>query len=357
MNEKLYYLWLDSISGVGNKTFIKLIDYFESPKNIYNANTHDFREIDNLKDTTINNIINAQNEQYLEQILKKLEKYNVRTVTILDNNYPEELRFLENPPNILYIRGELDLCNLNGLAIVGSRRPRQQGKKIAYDISKDIASKGIVVISGLASGIDYLAHKGALDAKGKTVAVLGCSVDICYPSSHDYMMRKIIEQGSAVISEYPLGTSPVAGNFPNRNRIISGLSNGVLVVEAAENSGTFITVNHALDQGKQVYAIPGDIYDSKCKGTNYLIKQGATPITCASDLYYDLKISETTNIEYNHTEEEEYILSIINDRQPIHYDVLLSLSKYDINKTMSIVTMLEINEAIEKLSGNILIKK
>ena len=211
--------------------------------------------------------------------------YQIKTLNLGDSNYPEKLLHIYSKPNKLYVLGDETILNDKSIAVIGCRECSKEGAKIAYELSYGLAKKGLIIVSGLAKGIDTFSHKGAIDAKGKTIAVLGSGLDVIYPKENKELYKKIINTGGAVISEYPVETPPHKYHFPARNRIISGLSDGVLVVEAKKRSGTMITVEHALDQGKDIYAVPGNIYNENSYGTNELIKQGAIPVTCIDDFW------------------------------------------------------------------------
>lgn len=206
----------------------------------------------------------------------------VEEITINSQEYPQKLKEIYDPPKRLYVLGNKGLLKKKGIAIVGSRKSTLYGQKMAYNISKELSENGIIVISGLALGIDTCAHIGGLD--GKTIAVLGSGIDNIYPKANIELARKIIKKGGCIISEYPLGTKPKRLNFPQRNRIISGLAEGIVVVEANNKSGALITVDYALEQGKEVFAVPGDVIRKQSEGTNKLIQDGATLVTSAKDI-------------------------------------------------------------------------
>ena len=214
----------------------------------------------------------------------KIDKSKIKIIKLLDNNYPKELKNIYEKPQTIYLIGNEKLLNYKSIAIIGCRDCTDYGKNNAYKFAYELAKKGICIISGLARGIDTFAHLGALKAKGKTIAVLGCGLDIVYPPENFNLYKDILKNDGAIITEYPLGTKPEKFNFPKRNRIISGLSDGVLVIEAKKKSGTSITVNYALEQGKDIYAIPGNISNANSYGTNELIKEGAIPVTNIDDI-------------------------------------------------------------------------
>ena len=215
-----------------------------------------------------------------------LDKSRIKIIKIEDKNYPEKLKNIYNPPKVLYVLGNEKILNETTIAIVGSRDCTKYGAQNAYKFAHEISKRNICVISGFARGIDAYAHKGALLEKGKTIAVLGCGLDIIYPSENFELYKKIVQVGGAIITEYPLGTKPEKYHFPERNRIISGLAEKILVIEAKERSGALITVNYALEQGKDVYAIPGNITNINSIGTNEIIKEGAFLVTNIQDIVW-----------------------------------------------------------------------
>ena len=211
-------------------------------------------------------------------------KYRIIRLDFNSKYYPVKLKNISSPPKELFCLGNLELLNCKSIAVIGSRNYSGYGERAAKEFSYNLAKEDVCIVSGMARGIDSFAHEAALDAKGKTVAVLGSGLDIIYPRENKILYENIIKNNGLIISEYPLGTKPSRQNFPARNRIISGLSDGVLVIEARKNSGTSITVDFALDQGKDVFVIPGNIYSKTSDGTNFLIKEGAIPVTSYKDI-------------------------------------------------------------------------
>ncbi|MDK2917375.1 MAG: processing protein [Candidatus Petromonas sp.] len=359
MKEKDCYIWLNSIQGVGHKTIEKILNYFGALLPLWTSPNNEIYKIPHLQKHIADKIIEHRDIKFVENYKQKMKKKNVISIIKEEESYPISLRNTYDPPYILNLIGSITKKDQTALAIVGSRRATPYGKNIAYKFAKDLVKYGITVVSGMAYGIDSAAHKGALDGGGRTIAVLGCGVDICYPKSNYKLMKDIINNG-AIVSEYPLGTQPTPGNFPQRNRIISGLSKAVLVVEAGLKSGSLITVDYALEQGKDVFAVPGNINSNFSKGTNKLIKEGAKPVTCIEDILEEFNISNKisdNNTDIELSDLEKKIFKVIEDKQPIHMDLIgaiLHLNPSDIN---SIITILEIKGIIEQLPGKIIITK
>jgi DNA processing protein len=292
----------------------------------------------------------------LEREFSLLKTMGAEVITIRDRSYPEPLRSIPDPPLVLYRKGSLN-PGLDSMAIVGSRRATAEGMHLSEKVAETLSSLGVTIVSGLARGIDASAHRGALKGKAKTVAVLGCGLDICYPPENKHLFERISEEGS-ILTEYGLGTRPLARNFPERNRIIAGLSRGVLVVEAAERSGSLITARLGVEYGKGVMAIPGSIFDDDYRGTNSLIKQGAKLVANVADVlaecFPDLSLAEEQPIVMN--SREDYIYSMIGSRK-VHVDEVIEKSKLAPKDVMATLTMLELKEAIREVAGGFYIRK
>jgi DNA processing protein len=280
-----------------------------------------------------------------------------RKITINDKDYPSHLKEIHNPPKQLYIKGEIKNQDKVAIAIVGTRKYSAYGKQVTLDITSKLAKLGITIVSGLARGIDTFAHKAALEAGGRTIAVLGSGMDQkSFSPSCNYALGEEIVKNGAVVTEYPEGTIGAIYTFPERNRIVSGLSLGVLVVEAPEKSGALITANLALEQNKEVFAIPGNIYDENSQGTHKLIKQGAKLVACVEDILEELNLthllSEPPKIKTKpENKEEEIILSILS-LQPTHIDDVVKISKLPTSAVNSTLTILEIKGTIRNLGKN-----
>ena len=284
MDNEKYWIWLSRIEGLGCIRKKKLLDMFKTPEAIWNLKFEDIMSINGFGEKIANEILKKEYKANLNKYLDYMKKYNIHIISIYDKEYPNKLRNIYDVPVTLYVKGNVSILNEESIAIVGCRDCSNYGKEVARKISYDLASFNINIISGMAKGIDSYAHIGCLEKKGKTIAVLGSGLDRIYPKENEALYNKIISSGGAIVSEYVIGTKIDKINFPARNRIISGLSDGVVVVEAKQKSGTLITVDFALEQGKNVFVVPGNITSKNSEGTNDLIKQGAKCITSAQDV-------------------------------------------------------------------------
>lgn len=269
-----YALWLANISGIGNQKIKYLLQECRNAQEVYFLKERYLEKIYGIDEEDVNRIIKSRNTWNLDEELWKLEERQIRFVSWEQPEFPEKLRKILSAPYALYYRGKLPDPDRRSVAIVGARGRSEYGCSIARELAQKLAKNGIDVISGMARGIDADGHIGALDAGGETYAVLGCGVNVCYPTQNRFLYEKISQSGG-LISEYPPGTAPKAALFPARNRIISGLSDCVVVVEAREKSGSLITADYAIEQGKDVFAVPGRIKDSLSRGCNRLIHEGA----------------------------------------------------------------------------------
>lgn len=282
-----YWIWLASVEGLGPVKKFALLNKFETAKRIYNATEKEILKVDGMSDKIVQNMQKAKDAKLLEKYEKYILKNDIKIINISDDNYPAKLKNIYAPPITIFAKGDISLLNSKSIAIVGSREPSKYGIYVAEKFSKELSKEGVTIVSGLARGIDTFAHVGALSSFGKTIAVLGSGIDVVYPKENAKYYREISEKG-LIISEYIVGTAPESKNFPQRNRIISGLSDGVLVVEARKNSGTMITTDFALEQGKELYVIPGNITSNLSAGTNNLIKEGAKLVTDVYEILEDL---------------------------------------------------------------------
>jgi len=279
------WLTLQSIDGVGDRTLLKLVQAFGSPNAVLSAEQDELIQAGCSAELagSIRRGLPTNVRQQIDKQITTAEQLKVRVLTLFDQSYPVRLRTIPDPPPLLYVSGTLSAQDDVAVAIVGGRQATPSGRVVTEEIAKDLAGTGVTIVSGLARGIDAAAHRGALAGKGRTIAVLGCGIDRTYPPEHQ-ALRRSIETHGAVLSELPIGSSPLSHHFPRRNRIISGLSVGVLVSEAAKDSGSLITAKLALEQGREVFAVPGSVKEDACRGSNSLIKEGATLVERAQDI-------------------------------------------------------------------------
>jgi DNA processing protein len=289
LEEKRYWVWFTLIKDLGARKKQKLIERFKNPIEIFNLKKEQLLEIEGIGEKGANIILDEKIRKEVDYHLLYMEKNGIDIINIFDPEYPQILKEIYDHPICLYIKGNKKILNSFALAIIGCRDSSVYGEKNAEKFAFELAKRKIVIVSGLAKGIDSCAHKGTILAKEKTIAVIGNGLDFIYPSENTKLANEIIKNDGCIISEYPLGTKPEKQNFPARNRIISGISKGVLVVEAKEKSGTLITVDFALEQGRDVFALPGNINSLNSVGTNELIKQGASIVCNVEDVLQGLK--------------------------------------------------------------------
>jgi|WetSurMetagenome_2_1015567.scaffolds.fasta_scaffold00086_13 DNA processing protein len=281
------WLALSFAEDIGPITAKKLLAAFHSPQDIFRASLRELQQVGDIKDSRARAIREFSSWDLVDNEIEKMEEAGVTALTFGDREYPESLRQIDDTPILLYMKGRIIDSDKYAVGIVGSRHMSLYGKEIAMNFASELASKGITVVSGMARGIDTTAHKGALKAGGRSIAVLGCGIDTVYPPENEQLMEQMSQKG-AVISEFPLGTPPIRENFPKRNRLISGLSLGVLIVEAAAGSGSLITASYALEQGKDIFAVPGGITSINSVGSNALIKKGAKLVQNVDDIIVEL---------------------------------------------------------------------
>ncbi|MCX5701878.1 MAG: DNA-processing protein DprA [Candidatus Omnitrophica bacterium] len=283
---------LNMVYDIGSIRLKKLLDYFGKPENILKAPRQKLMQVSNIGEKIAEKISSFKTED-LKKELELAKKLNLRIITFEDADYPQNLKNIPDPPIVLYVRGELKKEDNLSIAIVGSRRASFYGLSSAERFAQELSSRGFTIVSGMARGIDTYAHRGALKAGTRTIAVMGSGFNQIYPPENKKLAKEITKNG-AVISELPINSEPLPQNFPRRNRVISGLSLGVLVVEAARNSGALITADFALEQGRDVFALPGKIDSNTSFGTNELIKQGAKLISCVDDIIEEFSFLKTT---------------------------------------------------------------
>jgi len=340
--------------GIGRTALFKLKKNFGSFRATLTAPPEELVRMAQLPPRLANNIL-VRNDPALLKGLALLEQLSVRLVTYWDENYPACLRHIHDPPALLYLRGNLP--DGDAFAIVGSRRASNAGINLTREISADLARRGITIVSGLARGIDTAAHRGALEAEGRTIAVLGCGIDHVYPPENLQLFQQILEH-NAIISEFPPGVQPLPGHFPGRNRIISGLSRGVLVVEAAAGSGSLITGDFALEQGRELFAVPGGVKNATSFGPNRLIKEGAQLVTDAQDILQVLWPSLPTKTARK--EEERFMAQLEGTTlklyqtlafEPQHADEIGRASGLTPMEVSAILLDLELRGGVQTLPG------
>lgn len=343
------WLRLSLIPGIGGETQRKLLAAFGLPDAIFAAGRLAARSVIGEKADLL---FDFANDQSVEHSLCWAEEPGQHILTLADSAYPPALLEIADPPNVLYVRGDPGLLSGRGLAVVGSRNATPQGVQTAENFARTLAGQGLGIISGLALGIDAAAHRGALAANGITIAVIGTGADRLYPARNMALAQAIASHG-AIVSEFPLGTPALAANFPRRNRIISGLSRGVLVVEAAPESGSLITARLAAEQGREVFAIPGSIHSPVARGCHKLIKQGAKLVETAADILEELgyvEAPEPRQAETPAAAEDPLLLALAHD--PCSLDELAERTGYDTEQLLAELLLLELAGLIATLPGN-----
>jgi DNA processing protein len=356
--ENFYWIGLKAVSGIGNVAFRRLLERFDTPEAALNAPVSALSGIKGITPAIIEALKSGEWRRFSEKECLRLEASAARLVTYVSQDYPKSLFEIPDPPPFLYVKGELRSHELS-IAIVGSRRATSYGLMTTGKLAEALASHGVCVVSGMARGVDTAAHKGALQAGGRTVGVLGCGVDTVYPPENRALFDRMADAG-CLVSEFPLGTQPLAENFPRRNRIISGLSSGVLVVEAAEKSGSLITAQYALEHGRDVFAVPGNISFATSRGCNRLIKQGAKLVDCVEDILEELPAYARSSADaplfqsplrtFSLTPKEAAIYELLA-RSPLHIDDIISQTELTAGEVSSMLLHLELKGAITALPG------
>jgi DNA processing protein len=351
------WLRLEQTPGVGNEKARRLLQAFGLPSHIFSAG---YASLSAVVPSKIAHLLSAppsdEISRQIELTAQWLSQPGNRLISLADASYPKALLDIPDPPILLYVKGRLDLLEATTIAVVGSRNASAQGVNNAEQFSESLSLAGISISSGLAAGIDAAAHQGALRGDGSTLAVIGTGIDIVYPARNRALAHQIAEHG-CIISEYALGTPAIAGNFPRRNRIISGLAQGVLVVEAAAQSGSLITARMAAEQGREVFAIPGSIHSPLAKGCHQLIKQGAKLVETAQDILDELRVdlfcsspaSASSSAQSNETHDDPFLNAIGFD--PVHIDALAERIGLDLATLSGQLLEHELSGHIESLPG------
>lgn len=353
MDDKKFWIGFNLIKGIGAVRMQNLVAYFGDLESAWNADLASLMEA-GLGAKLAERVVGAGRQMDLDQIWAKIEAQGINILTWADEEYPARLREIDQPPPVLYIRGEYLQDDLFAVAIVGTRKVTPYGRQVTEELASFLAANGITVVSGLARGVDAIAHQTALKVGGRTMAILGSGVDRIYPPEHRGLAEQMMERG-AVISDYAVGTPPDASNFPPRNRIISGLSLAVVVVEAAETSGALITAEFAAEQGREVFAIPGNIYAPQSKGVNRLIQKGAQPLLTPEDLMQALDLTRVGEQKSARKilpadETEARVLDVLSG-EPLHVDEIRNLAGLPIEKISATLALMELKGMVRQVGG------
>lgn len=352
-NELKYWLGFNLVSGIGPAKLQAMLDYFGSVSAAWQANRYELQKI-GIDRRALKSLENGRSSLNLDRELERVQQAGVTLLTWEMEAYPTYLREVPNPPPLLYQTGRIEPIDKFAVAIVGTRRLTSYGRQITRELVTELVRQNITIVSGLARGIDMIAHETAVESNGRTIAVLGSGIDTIYPAEHRQLAQRINQQG-AVISEYGLGVKPEAKNFPPRNRIISGLSLGVVVVEAGKRSGALITTNFALEQGREVFAVPGNVNSPASKGPNRLIQQGAKLVMGVDDILEELNmtmVAAQTAVQMVLPEStEEIALYAKMTTQPVHIDELTRQTGLATNIVSSTLTLMELKGIVRSVGG------
>ena len=362
MDEKKHWLGFSVFNGIGPKRFKLLYDYFGSAKKIWQARREALLAT-GLQVKIVNDLIRFRQQFNPDFYSKWLLKKGIKFLTLADSNYPKNLKQIDDSPFLLYYKGEIKKSDDLAIGVVGTRRPTIYGKEVTENLVADLTSCGLTIISGMARGVDSIAHRTAMQYGGRTIAVFACGVDVIYPPENRKLSEEIIKNG-AIISEFPVGIKPSLGSFPYRNRIVSGLSLGVLVTEGAERSGSLITARKAGEQGREVFAVPGPITSRMSAATSKLLKDGAKLVRNVGDILEEIKIRprDITSAP-NHlrgdpkglpgseiNREEQLLLEALKD-SALHIDEIVRRTKMKTGQICSLMTMMEIKGLVKNLGG------
>lgn len=352
-DQRRYWIGFSCVSGIGAARLKKLMVHFGDVEEAYQAPEAALREA-GLGPKTIQSLLEARSTIDLDREMARIEKSGFQVLTWQDEDYPSRLREIDTPPPVIYVWGDLHEQDRYAVAIVGTRRATSYGRAVTQRVASALAQEGITIVSGLARGIDGIAHRAALQAGGRTLAVLGSGLDRIYPPEHRKLAESIANRG-AVLSDYPLGTEPEGKNFPPRNRIISGLSLAVIVVEAGASSGALITADFGLDQSRDVFAVPGDLYKPSSEGTNHLIQMGAHPLLSPEDVLEVLNLElaarqEEVAAELPEDESERTVYQALG-AEPTHVDELRARCDMPVEEITASLAMLELKGRARQVGG------
>lgn len=371
ITDEYYWYWMCNIKGIGNKKQHYLLEHYGNARNVYEAGMKELMTVKGITNKDAGIIINSRSDDNIRKSYYEMKEKGVSFVHIGERDYPKKLNNIYDSPIGLYYKGKLPHNNIPSVAVVGARACSAYGKEIAYSFSKEFARMGIQVISGMAVGVDSYAHRGCIEGDGYTCAVLGCGVDICYPAGNISLYSDISAYGG-IISEYPVGTLPLAYRFPERNRIISGLCDAIVLVEAKSKSGSLITTDQGLEQNREIFVVPGRINDKLSEGCNELIKQGAALITTPEDILSvcnfkvsDLRVNNDDKCNFfgkecennsadkiNLLAREKNIVYSVLDLYPKSMDNIIEETKLDISVISEALLMLQLEGSVKEVSQN-----
>ena len=369
---------LNMTIGIGPRAAVKLLERFGSAEAVFGASRAEIEQV-RLLPEAVDSLIAKEMHIRAEAEIEEVRKLGGDILLLDDGVYPSLLREIYDPPIVLYVKGQWSEClDQPCIAVVGSRKCSTYGQNSALMLARELAQRGVTIISGLARGIDAMAHRGALEAGGRTVAVMGTGIDEVYPRDHRKLAQQILDGGGALVTQFPLGTPPVSENFPYRNRVISGLSLGVLVIEAAENSGSLITARLAMEQNREVFAVPGNITSRTSFGTNYLIKgAGAKLVQQWQDVASELPpqiaarllpppvgrkkeqglVNQLALTPQDLSEAERTVFKLLSPDNPAHIDALVETSKLSVSQITGTLLTLEMRELVRALPGKCFVRK
>ena len=356
----LFWIALNSVKGLGPVRIRSLLEACGTPEAVFKEKKSTLAKIPGISDESLTMLRDPRLFEFAENQVTRAKDQRITILTLADPGYPALLKEIFAPPPVLYVKGQSSVFSRRSVAIVGTRRPTPYGRQAAEQLAAGLVERGLAIISGLAAGIDSIAHQVCLDKKGSTAAVLGCGVDQVYPASNKPLAERI-EKTGALVSEFPLGTEPESFNFPRRNRIISGLSAGVVVIEAGQRSGALITAHYALQQDRDVFAVPGSIFSEKSIGTFNLIKNGAVPVRTAADIAGSLNCTEQKALElfptpvtsmplHLLTEAERSVFEVLSDT-PQRVDTIAQKTTRSAADLLIVLLNLELKGMIRQLAG------
>ncbi len=354
MSELKYWLGFNYVSGIGPAKVQALLGAFGSLESAWKASDYELSRL-GIDSRTLQSFNETRNNFDLDGYTQRVEEGGVSVLTWEDEAYPELLREIPAAPPLIFVRGGFEPVDRWSVAVVGTRRLTAYGRQVTRDLVAGLVRNGVTVISGLARGIDAVAHRTALEEGGRTIAVMACGIDKIYPPEHRDLAREIIDGHGAIISDYPFGSEPESAHFPARNRLISGLSLGVLVIEAGEKSGALITSRFALEQNREVFAVPGNINSPASIGTNRLIQQGGKLVTRVEDILEELNLKmvaeqAVANVVLPETAEEAALISQLSS-QPVHIDELARLTGLPSSLVSGTLTIMELKGMVQQVGG------